>query len=116
MNEKNNRTPECCCKELKDYAQENPLHVVLAALGLGLLIALIVRPRKVVRAELRALHLLEDIQHRVKEIAEPAYHRAVTAAEKSAAAFKEKAAEQLDDLDIPASLCTLKRKIRHLFK
>ena len=102
--------------ELKEYVREHPGRVVLAAAGLGLLIALLIRPRKVVRAEHRALELLEEIEHRVKEIAEPAYHRAIAAAEKGAANFKERAAERLDELDLPSSLCAVRRKLRELFR
>ena len=115
MNEPKKITPEYCCMELKEYVRENPTRVVLAGIGLGLLLALLIRPRKAIRAEHRAVQLLEDIQHRVKEIAEPAYHRAVAAAEKNAAAFKERAAERIHDLDIPSSLCAVSRRLKQLF-
>jgi len=83
------QTPESCCEGLKDYVRENPTRVILAGVGVGLLLALALRPRKPARSEHRAIRILEDIQHKLKEIAEPAYHRAVSAADRGAAAVKE---------------------------
>jgi len=108
------KTPESCCEELKDYVRENPTRVILAGVGLGLLLAVALRPRKPARSEHRAMRILEDIQHHLKDLAEPAYRRAAAAADRGAAAVRE-GVEHLDDLDLPSTVCSLKRKLLDLF-
>ena len=112
------QTPAACCEHLKDYVRENPTRVILAGLGLGLLLAVALRPRKTVTSAQRAIHILEDIQDHLKEIAQPAYRRAASAATSAAgrgAAAVREGVEHLDALDIPSTVCGLKRKLLDLF-
>lgn len=117
MNEPDENNPEqpCCCRELRTYVRENPTQVVLAAAGLGLLLALLLGSRKSARPEHRAVQILEDIQHRLKDLAEPAYRRALSAADKGAAAVKE-GVERLEEMDLPSSVCALSKKLKGLFR
>lgn len=67
MNDPINTRDEGCCKEVNDFIRKNPVPVILAGLGLGLLLATLLRPRKPARPESRVLGILEDIQDRLKE-------------------------------------------------
>jgi len=114
MNEPTEQATECC-KEIKEYVRENPAQVILAAAGVGLLLALVLTPRKRHRPDHRALQILEDIEHRLKGLAEPVYRRAISAADRGAAAVKE-GIDHLEDMDIPSSCCSLTRKLKNLFR
>ncbi|MGB8354385.1 MAG: hypothetical protein WCD79_10885 [Chthoniobacteraceae bacterium] len=109
------QTPAACCENLKDYVRENPTRVILAGVGLGLLLAVALRPRKPATKAQRALQILEDIQDHLKEIAQPAYRSAVSAADRGAAAVRE-GVGHLDDLDLPSTVCSLKRRLLDLFR
>jgi hypothetical protein len=110
--EQENESQSCCCGQLQDYVRKNPAQVILAAAGVVLLVALCARPRK---PEHRALQMLDDIQRRLKHAAEPVYNRALSAAEKGAAAFRD-SKEHLDDIDIPSTFRDLRGKLKQIFR
>lgn len=97
------------CSQLESLIRRHPFTAALATLGIGCAVSLVARellapppsPKQ------RALQLLEDIQSRLAEIAEPAYDRASDLADEGVSSVKR----GLDSL----GSSRLGSRLRHLF-
>jgi ElaB/YqjD/DUF883 family membrane-anchored ribosome-binding protein len=116
MQETNLSTSEnsSCCASFDERVRENPTRAILTAVGVGLAAALILRalqtppqPRSQVK------QLLEDIQERLHELADPALSRLNEFAGESSAVLK-KSASHVDG--IHQNLRSLGCKLRNLFQ
>ena len=101
---------------LETYVRQHPGGTLLAAAGLGLLGYLVARaltppptPRN------RAVRLLEDIQHRLAELAQPAYDRVAGLADDGAHAF-DKGVHNLGSLHLDRKFNKLSRGFMSLFQ
>ena len=61
-----------CCAEVDQYVRRNPGTTLLAAIGAGLVIGLIVRGLRPATPRHRMMELLEDLQDRVRPVARKA--------------------------------------------
>jgi ElaB/YqjD/DUF883 family membrane-anchored ribosome-binding protein len=88
-NDPNERTEPGCCGFIDDCIREKPLYTVLAALGVGIVVALIVRalrPSPPPRTHVK--HLLEDIRDRLEDLTDPALHKLGKLADEGSAVLK----------------------------
>ena len=76
---------------LDDQVRENPIGVLLAAIGIGMLVALVVRALRPPPPRSHVRHMLEDIRERLEDLADPALHRLGELAEQGSAALKKRA-------------------------
>jgi hypothetical protein len=79
-----------CCSGADDCVRRNPGTAILAAIGTGLVIGLIVRalrPEPTPRS--RAMQLLKDIENRLRDITEPALRKASEMASEGASAVQD---------------------------
>lgn len=101
--------PTTPCSQFESLIRRHPFAAALATLGFGCAVSLVARelltpppsPKQ------RALQLLEDIQSRLAEIAEPAYDRAIDLADEGVSTVKS----GLDSV----SSSRLGSRLRHLF-
>ena len=107
--------PEPYSSQIDQVVRENPTYAVLGALGLGLALGLLVRTLFPPPPENRAVSLLEDIQERLADLAEPAYRRVSSVAEEGADAVR-KGVDRLGDLHLERSIGSLGRRFRNLFR
>ena len=79
-----------CCTAIDQRIRNNPGTTMLIAVGAGLAIALIVRAlRPEPTARQRLAQMLDDLQHRVREAAAPALHKAGELASEGAEAVRD---------------------------
>jgi ElaB/YqjD/DUF883 family membrane-anchored ribosome-binding protein len=102
-----------CCASLDERVRENPARAIFTAIGVGFALALVVRalqqpkqPRSHVK------QLLEDIQERLHDLADPALNRLNEFAGESSAALK-KGASHVEG--IHQNLRSLGCRLRNLF-
>lgn len=103
------------CSQLDDTIRENPTGALLAAVGIGLAIGLLVRALQPRPAETRALRLLADLQDRIQDITGPAYQRASEFAGQGASAVKE-GVDHLQDLHLDRNFRRLGRRLKGFFR
>jgi len=95
MNEPNLEQPIAdataeCCAEMDEYVRRNPGTAILLAVGAGLAIGLLVRafrPEPTPRS--RVAQMLEDLEERLREHAEPVMRKASSLASDGASALQE---------------------------
>lgn len=107
--------PEPYSSQIDQVVRENPTYAILGALGVGVALGLLVRTLFPPPPENRAVSLLEDIQERLADIAEPAYRRVSSVAEEGADAVR-KGVDRLGDLHLERSIGSLGRRFRNLFR
>ena len=98
--------------QVEDYVRKNPLNALCLAAGLGLAAVVLVRaltppppPRN------RAVQLLEDIQQRLYELAQPAYERGAGLLDEGAHAVSK----TVDGLHLDRTYDKVSRGLRSLF-
>lgn len=102
-----------CCASLEERVRENPTQAILAAVGVGFAVALILRAlNKPAEPRSQARQLLEDIQERLHDLADPALNRLQEFAKDGSAAF-EKGASQVQGAR--QQLRSLGSKLANLF-
>lgn len=107
--------PSTCTSQIDEVVRENPTYAILGALGIGVALGLLVRSLVPAQPENRALSLLEDIQERLADLAEPAYRRVSSVAEEGADAVR-KGVDRLGDLHLERSIGSIGRRLRNLFR
>lgn len=103
-----------CCASLEDRVRENPLQALLAAFGIGLVIAILIKslqPAPKPRSQVK--QLLEDIQERLHGLADPAIDRLHDLADESSEVLKKSAAHVNG---IHENLRSLGNKLRGIFQ
>ena len=100
--------------ECQNYVRQHPAGALLIAAGLGLAVVVVARaltpppsPRN------RAMQLLEDIQDRLAELAQPAHDRASSLAEGGAGALS-RGVDSIGDLHLDRKLGKLSRWLKNL--
>jgi hypothetical protein len=107
--------PSTYTAQIDQVVRENPIYAILGALGVGIALGLLVRSLVPAQPENRALSLLEDIQERLTDLAEPAYRRVASVAEEGADVVR-KGVDRLGDLHLERSISGLGRRFRNLFR
>ena len=102
-----------CASKLNRLARENPARAILAAIGCGLAIGLLVRAMNPPKS--RTARLLEDIAERLHDIAAPVQRKAGHLAESGAGAVRSGVAH-LHDLHIERGLRSLGKRCKSLFR
>jgi hypothetical protein len=113
MNDPENPNVTSYADEFDECVRENPIGAIVAAVGLGLVLALIVRLLQPPKPANRALRILHDIQDRLQELAEPAYRGASRLAGEGAAAMKS-GMEHLADTGIEQNWRKIRRRLKGL--
>jgi hypothetical protein len=101
--------------QFETYVRQPPGGTLLAAAGLGLLAVVVARAVSTPSSRNSAVRLLEDIQHRLAELAQPAYDRVSGLAEDGAHAF-DKGVHNLGALHLDRKLNKLSRRFMGLFR
>lgn len=112
-----NAAGEACSKsatQVKEYVREHPTSSLIVAAGISLAALLVIRALTPPPPRNRAVRLLEDIQHRLAELAHPVYDRAASLAEDGAGVLS-RGVDSLNDLQIDRRLGKLSRGIKSLF-
>lgn len=119
MNEPENYDPESqtptCCADVDSMVRENPTRSILLAVGVGVVLALIVRALQPRPVENRAARLLEDLRERLGDFADPAYQRASGLAS-NGAALARNGADHLSNLHLDRTLHRVAGKVRKFFR
>ena len=100
--------------KFEEYVRQHPGSVLLVAAGLGLAAVLVVRALSPAPPRNRAVQLLEDIQHRLSNLAKVGYDRVSTLAEDGAHAVS-KGVGSLGDLHLGQKFDKLSRGFKGLF-
>jgi ElaB/YqjD/DUF883 family membrane-anchored ribosome-binding protein len=101
--------------ELENMVRENPTRAIVFALGVGMIIALIVRALQPPPPKARALRLIEDLRDQLSDLADPAYRRARGLAS-NGASLVEEGVDRLSDLHIDRKLNKMAGRLRKLFR
>lgn len=107
---------DACTKsaaQVKEYVQHHPTTTVLVAVGFGLAAALVIRALTPPPPRNRALRLLEDIQDRLSELAQPVYARAASLTEDGAGVLS-RGMDSLGDLHLERKISKLSRWVKSL--
>jgi ElaB/YqjD/DUF883 family membrane-anchored ribosome-binding protein len=113
MNELENKTSDCC-SDLDGVVRENPTRAILLAVGVGVVIALVVRALQPPPKH-RAARLLEDLREQLSDLAEPAYRRASGLASNGASLVQD-GVDQFSNLHLDRTFNSVTRKLRNLFR
>jgi len=104
-----------CQSKLNRFARDNPAGAVLAAIGCGLAVGLLIRALQPRPAETLAARLLADIQDRLHSIAAPVQRHAEDLMASGASAVKSGVA-QFHDLHMERGLRKLGQRFKNLFR
>ena len=100
--------------KLEEYARQHPGGALLVAAGLGLAVVLVARALTPAPPKNRAVRLLEDIQHRLADLAHLGFDRVSSLAEDGSHAVS-KGVETLGTLHLDRKFDKLSRGIKSLF-
>jgi ElaB/YqjD/DUF883 family membrane-anchored ribosome-binding protein len=101
--------------KLQKLARENPTRTLLAAIGCGLAVGLLVRTLRPRTPESRTARLLADVRSRLHDIAVPVRRQAEHLVESSTTAVKDGVAH-LQDLHLERGLRNLGKRFKGLFQ
>jgi len=104
-------TPANALHQLETCVRQNPGGTLLVAVGLGFVAVLVARALTPPPPRSRAVRLLEDIQHRLADLARPAYDRVAGMAEDGAEAF----GKGVDGLHLDRKFDRFSRGLKSLF-
>lgn len=104
-----------CASKLQKLARENPTRTLLAAIGCGLAIGLLVRTLRPRTPASRTARLLADVRNRLHAIAVPVRRQTEHLVESSASAVKNGVAH-LQDLHLGRGLRNLGQRFKKLFR
>jgi len=88
--------------------RENPTYSILIAAGVGIGLGLLLRALQPTKDENRAERLISDLRQQIRGIAEPAYDRA--------SAITRSGMEQINDLNVGGTLCSLRKRFQSFFR
>ena len=94
--------------------RDNPTRAILAAVGVGIAIALVVRALQPRPVEQRAARLLEDLRERLQDLADPAYRRASRLASNGASVVQD-GVDHLSGLHLDRAFNRFSSRLRNLF-
>lgn len=100
--------------KFEDYVRQHPGTALLVAAGLGLAAVLVARAMTPPTPRNRAVQMLEDIQHRLSDLAQVGFDRVSSLAEGGAQAVS-KGVDSLGSLHIDRKLDKISRGIKGLF-
>ncbi len=100
--------------KIEDYVRQHPGTALLVAAGLGLAAVLVARALTPAPPRNRAVQLLEDIQHRLSDLAQVGLDRVSSLAEGGAQALS-KGVDSLGTLHIDRRLDKISRGLKGLF-
>ncbi len=100
--------------KLEDYVRQHPGRAMLVAAGLGLAVVLVARALSPAPPRNRAVQVLEDIQHRLANLAQLGIDRASSLADDGAHAVS-KGVDSLDTIQIGRHFDRISRGLRNLF-
>ena len=107
--------PTACCSDMDGMVRENPTRSILLAVGVGFVIALLVRALQPRPVENRAARLLEDLRGRLDDLAAPA-HRHVSTLAGNGAALVQNGVDHFSNLHLDRTLHNVTGKLRKLFR
>jgi ElaB/YqjD/DUF883 family membrane-anchored ribosome-binding protein len=104
-----------CASKLSHLARENPKRTLLAAIGCGLAIGILVRTMRPRTPASRAARLLADMRSRLHDIAKPVRRQTEHLVENGANAVKS-GVGHLQELHLERGLRNLGRRLGKIFR